>query len=110
MMADYDTQALAPHSVEAEEAVLGSVLINPGWMVELASIVRPDDFFIVRHRWVWEAMATLHERREPIDYLTVTHELESSYTQLIARQGTEPLLLRLPHHDYNGGGILYAQP
>lgn len=32
------------------------------------------------------------------------------YTQLIARQGTEPLLLRLPHHDYNGGGILYAQP
>jgi len=74
---DYDTQALAPHSVEAEEAVLGSVLVNPGWMVELVSIVRPEDFFIVRHRWVWEAMATLHERREPIDYLTVTHELES---------------------------------
>src|SRR5690606_2815388 len=76
-MMDYDTQALAPHSVEAEEAVLGSVLVNPGWMVELASIVRPEDFFIVRHRWVWDAMATLHERREPIDYLTVTHELES---------------------------------
>lgn len=75
-MMDYDTQALAPHSVEAEEAVLGSVLVNPGWMVELASIVHPADFFIVRHRWVWEAMATLHERREPIDYLTVTHELE----------------------------------
>lgn len=76
--ADYHTDHLAPHSVEAEEAVLGSVLINPEALYEVISFLRPEDFFIVRHQWIWEAILSLHERRDPIDYLTLVNELETA--------------------------------
>lgn len=75
--AGYQTDHLAPHSVEAEEAVLGSVLINPEALYEVLSFLRPEDFFIVRHTWIWEAILSLHERRDPIDYLTLVNELET---------------------------------
>ena len=65
-----------PYSQQAEEAVLGSVLINPDTFFELAGFLTADDFYIVRNRWIWEAFAHLHERRIKIDYLTVVDELE----------------------------------
>lgn len=74
--ADLQTDQLAPHSVEAEEAVLGSILLNPEALYEVLAFLKPDDFFIVRHAWIWEAILNLHERRDPIDYLTLVNELE----------------------------------
>ncbi len=67
---------IVPHSREAEEAVLGAVLINPEAYYDVASFLRADDFYIHRHRWIWGAFTRLHERRVPIDLLTVTDELE----------------------------------
>jgi len=67
----------APHSVEAEEAVLGSALIDPEALVRVMPRLRAGDFFVVKHAWVWEALTALHERREPIDFLTVCNELEA---------------------------------
>ncbi len=64
-----------PHSIEAEEAVLGSILINPDALHEVASFLRADDFYLIRNSWVWEAILSLQERDEQIDYLTVTEEL-----------------------------------
>jgi replicative DNA helicase len=65
-----------PHNREAEEAVLGAVLINPEAYYELAQSLEADDFYIVRNRWIWEAFNHLHESRTPIDYLTVSEDLE----------------------------------
>jgi len=65
-----------PHSREAEEAVLGAVLINPESYYDVAQFLREDDFYIHRNRWVWQAFTHLHEQRSPIDYLTVTEELD----------------------------------
>lgn len=67
---------LAPHNIEAEEAVLGAILIHSDALLDLLPFLRADDFFIVRHSWIWEAMIELHTRRDPIDYLTVVNELE----------------------------------
>jgi replicative DNA helicase len=67
---------MIPHSREAEEAVLGAVLINPEAYYEVASFLRAEDFYIHRHGWIWEAFARLHERRVPIDLLTVSEELD----------------------------------
>jgi len=66
---------MAPHSVEAEEAVLGSILINPEALFEVASFLQADDFFIVRNAWVWEAIIRIHQRNEEIDYVTLIEEL-----------------------------------
>lgn len=65
-----------PHSREAEEAVIGAVLINPEAYQEVAGFLQSEDFFIHRHRFVWDAIARLNDRRSPIDFLTVTEELE----------------------------------
>jgi replicative DNA helicase len=65
-----------PHSREAEEAVLGAVLINPESYYDLASFLMADDFYIVRNRWVWEAFNQLHEKRLPMDFITVCEELD----------------------------------
>jgi replicative DNA helicase len=60
----------------AEEAVVGAVLINPEVYYDLAQFLQPDDFYIHRHRWIWEAFNHLHEQRTPIDLLTVTEALD----------------------------------
>jgi replicative DNA helicase len=65
-----------PHSREAEEAVLGAVLINPEVYVELSEFLTAEDFFIHRQRFIWEAYTRLFERRMPIDSLTISNELE----------------------------------
>jgi replicative DNA helicase len=67
---------IVPHSREAEEAVIGSVLINPDAYYDVAQFLRAEDFYVHRHRWIWEAFTRLHERRVPIDFLTVTEELD----------------------------------
>nr|MBN1228245.1 replicative DNA helicase [Anaerolineae bacterium] len=73
---EFRTDQLAPHSIEAEEAVLGSILLNPEALYDVLSFLESTDFFIVRHQWIWNAILTLNERRDPIDYLTVVNELE----------------------------------
>jgi replicative DNA helicase len=65
-----------PQSREAEEAVLGAVLINPESYYDVAQFLQADDFYIHRHRWLWQAYTRLHERRAPIDFLTVVEELD----------------------------------
>jgi replicative DNA helicase len=64
-----------PHHREAEEAVLGSVLVNPEVYYDIAHFLSGEDFFIHRHRWVWEAFNQLHDQRQPVDILTVSEEL-----------------------------------
>ncbi len=66
-----------PHHREAEEAVLGAVLVNPEVFYEVAHFLSPEDFYLHRNRWIWEAFTALHEQRLPIDILTVSENLES---------------------------------
>jgi len=63
------------YSKEAEEAVIGSILINPEAYYDVAPFLKSDDFYIHRHRWIWDAFVHLHEQRIPIDTLTVSDEL-----------------------------------
>ncbi len=67
---------LIPHSVEAEEAVIGSILINPDAYYDVAQFLRGEDFYIHRNRFIWEAINRLHEQRTPVDFLTLTEELD----------------------------------
>ena len=64
-----------PFSPEAEEAVLGAILSNPGAWFGIAAFLQQDDFFLLRHRWIWEAMQRISERNENLDFLTVGEEL-----------------------------------
>lgn len=65
-----------PANLEAERAVLGSLLIDPDAIIKVANFLRPEDFFRERHAWLYEAMLALNERREPLDFVTIVDELE----------------------------------
>jgi replicative DNA helicase len=68
-------ERMPPHSIEAEEAVLGSVLIDPEAFWRVSGWLKSDDFYLVKHQWVWDACRTLHEQRQPIDFVTITQAL-----------------------------------
>lgn len=63
-----------PHSREAEEAVLGSALINPD-AIRVISWLKPEDFYIHRNRWVWEVMLSLDDKGIPADLVTLNEEI-----------------------------------
>ncbi|WP_372790717.1 replicative DNA helicase [Paraconexibacter sp.] len=74
------TQALAPpHSIEAEQGVLGAILLSDKTHYEylVQTALTPEDFYRERHRIVFETMYALYEENEPIDVLTVTEHLRS---------------------------------
>jgi replicative DNA helicase len=65
-----------PYDRQAEEAVLGAVLVNPEVYYDVAHFLTADEFFLHRNRWIFEAFSNLHEQRLPIDVITVSEELE----------------------------------
>jgi len=67
---------MVPQNVEAEEAVIGSLLIDPEALFKVTTFLKPDDFYIQKNGWIYEAILALHERREPTDFVTICDELE----------------------------------
>lgn len=66
---------LAPQAVEAEQSVLGSILIDPEAILKVADFLHPPDFYRQQHSDIYEAMLGLHGQREPIDLVTLGDEL-----------------------------------
>ena len=64
-----------PQDRDVEEATVGSVLINPACYSDLAAILKPADFYIVRHRWIWQALENLTAHGFPLDFLMISREL-----------------------------------
>lgn len=67
-----------PHSLEAEQSVLGALLIDKDAIIAVAEFLLPDDFYDVRHREIYEAIIALFEERSPVDVLTITEELKKN--------------------------------
>ncbi len=66
-----------PHSLEAEQAVLASILLNNDLMNDVVEVLRPDDFYQGAHRTLFSTMVELYERGRAIDQLTLTEALSS---------------------------------
>ena len=69
---------LPPQSLEAEQSVLGAILIDRDAVVEVAEFLRPEDFYRQANGAIYAAILELFERREPIDIVTVAEALERS--------------------------------
>src|SRR5919106_5583584 len=66
---------LAPQAVEAEQSVLGSILIDSEAILKVGDFLHPQDFYRAQHSDIYEAMLALHGQREPIDLVTLGDEL-----------------------------------
>lgn len=65
-----------PHNLEAEQSVLGAILIDKEAISTSSEILLPQDFYDGQHQTIFEAMVTLYEQRSPIDIVTLTAELK----------------------------------
>ncbi|MBA3377942.1 MAG: replicative DNA helicase [Chloroflexia bacterium] len=69
-------ERLPPHNIEAEQSVLGSLLIDRDAIIRVASYVKAEDFYFSANGTVYQAILDLYNRREPTDFLTLSDELE----------------------------------
>ncbi len=68
-------EKLPPHDIEAEEAVIGSLLIDPEAILKIAVSLKAEDFFSETTRVIYQACFSLYQRNEAINQITVAHEL-----------------------------------
>jgi replicative DNA helicase len=66
---------LPPHDIDAEEAALGSLLIDGTAIIKIEPIVQPADYYSERNRWIYEACLALYRRVEAVNQITVAQEL-----------------------------------
>jgi len=64
-----------PQNLDAEQGVLGSMLLDRDAIARVVELIRAEDFYRDAHRRIYEAMTDLFERGEPVDLITVTDRL-----------------------------------
>lgn len=69
-------EKLLPQNIEAECGVLGSLIIDPEAIVQVADFLLSEDFYRDAHRVIYQTIIQLYEQHEPADYITICDELE----------------------------------
>ncbi len=69
-------EKVTPQNIEAEQSFLGSLLLDKDAMVKVADTVQAEDFYLDKHRRIYEAMLDLYRRSEPIDLLSLGNRLQ----------------------------------
>ncbi|MFH1631521.1 MAG: replicative DNA helicase [bacterium] len=75
---DNTIKKIPPHNIEAEESLVGSILVDQDALMKVADMVRQEDFYKESHGIIYETMLELFERHEPIDLLTLGNRLEEN--------------------------------
>ena len=72
----YTNLRMPPQDLEAEQSVLGALMLDGKAIDVVSDVLRPDDFYRERHRMIYEAMLDRYSASEPIDLLSVASRLE----------------------------------
>ena len=68
-------ERLPPHNIDAEQSLLGSLLLDRDAIIRVAAFVKPDDFYVPANGTIYRAILDLYNRREPTDFVTLSDEL-----------------------------------
>ena len=68
---------LFPHDISAEESVIGSLLLDGMSFTKIASFLEPEHFYLEPNKVIFEIARDLFNRQEPINQITIAHELET---------------------------------
>jgi replicative DNA helicase len=71
-----DNLRVPPHNIEAEQSVLGSLMLDKDAIIKIADLLKVGDFYKDDHNDIYEVMLELYEEREPIDVLSLSNKLE----------------------------------
>lgn len=99
-------ERLPPQNIEAEQSLLGCLLIDPDSMVRIADRTQPDDFYRPGHQKIYETIIELFERHDPIDILSLGNRLEErgwlqqvgGRAYLVELSNTEPTAANVVHY------------
>jgi replicative DNA helicase len=75
MEAAFDLSRVPPQNTEAEQATLGSMLLDSDAITKALDILSPGDFYKDAHRIIFDTIVSMYEKGEPIDLVTVTEQL-----------------------------------
>jgi replicative DNA helicase len=76
--AQVDQIKLPPHSVEAEQSVLGGLMLESSALDKIADLISEDDFYRREHRLIYRHIVRMSEQAKPVDVITVAESLENS--------------------------------
>lgn len=96
VISDYDLTGgdrLPPQNIEAEEEILGGILLDPDALVRVAEFLRPEMFYISAHQEIYRAALQLHSQGQPTDLMTVSAWLADHH--LLERVGGTGAIRRL---------------
>ncbi|MFS8840906.1 replicative DNA helicase [Synechococcus sp. W55.2] len=96
MISDYDLTGgdrLPPQNIEAEEEILGGILLDPDALMRVAEFLRPEMFYISAHQEIYRAALQLHSQGQPTDLMTVSAWLADHH--LLERVGGTVAIRRL---------------
>lgn len=71
--------ALPPQNIEAEECILGGILLDPEAMGRIIDLLVVDAFYVKAHRLIYEAMLSLHGQSQPTDLMSVSSWLQDHH-------------------------------
>lgn len=99
-------EKVTPQNIEAEQSYLGSLLLDKDAMIKVADAVQPDDFYLDKHRRIYEAMLDLYRKSEPIDLLSLSNRLNErgdlerigGRAELIALSNAVPTASHVVHY------------
>lgn len=97
-----------PYDLAAEEAVLGSLLLDRDAVIKIAPFLRQEDFYREAHGWIYAAVLDLYARREPPDPVTLSSELERSgrleqiggYSYLVSLVNRTPTAVHIEYYGH----------
>lgn len=101
-------EKVPPQNIDAEQSLLGSLLLDKDAIIKIADIVNPEDFYKDSHRIIFEAIRDLYVKHEPIDLLSLTSRLEEM--EKLERIGGRSYLMELSNSVPTASHIIhYAQ-
>jgi replicative DNA helicase len=98
-------EKVPPHSLEAEESLLGSLLIDKDAIIKVADNLTAEDFYRDNHKTIFEAMRELYSNQESIDIITLSNKLEDK-KQLVSIGGRS-YLAKLSNAVATSGNIVH---
>lgn len=101
----YSTYKVPPHNLEAEQAVLGGILINDDAFNQIVDILSDEDFYREAHALIFRGMLTLYNKDDPVDVITLSHVLTEG--GILEKVGGTDYLASLAEATSTSAGILY---
>ncbi|MBW6440455.1 replicative DNA helicase [Patescibacteria group bacterium] len=102
---DFNTEKLPPQNLEAEQSVLGSLMIDKNAIIKVGDLISPEDFYKNSHGKIYEAMLYLYEHHEPIDLLSLSNRLKD--TESLEKIGGHSYLASLANTVPTAANVLH---